>query len=65
MASVNGISVAIESAVHGALRDLAREVWRQHGIRINSVHFDWTAIKSVDRVDCLLDSVHADTVTYR
>ncbi len=63
MASAEGISVAVERAVHDGLRDFAERLWREHGIRIESAHFDWIDVSSAGQSDMMLMGVSAETTT--
>ena len=65
MASANNISVAVERAVHDSLADLARSIMLQHGIRIDSVRFDWIDIVEVspDPFQAVLRGVSVESKT--
>lgn len=41
MATTKDIKVSVEKAALDALRNLAQEVWTQHGICIKNVSFEW------------------------
>ena len=63
MAEARDISVAIESAVHDAIRVLAQNVYRQHGIRINSASIDWIDVSCAGKDEHLVGLISANTTT--
>ena len=61
MAKAEGISVAVEKAVHSALAELAQKVMNQHGIQINNVTFDWLDASDSGKIKSLVCGTNADT----
>lgn len=57
------IAVAVEKAVHDALRDLAQAVFNQHGICIKNVAFDWLDFSTYNTSKMIVSGVTAETVT--
>ena len=63
MVDARGITIAIESAVHNAIRELAQNVYRQHGIEINSASIDWIDVSCAGKNEHLVGSISATTTT--
>ena len=64
MATASDISVAVESAIHGVLTEVAKNVWKQHGIVIESVNFGWTEASSLgEKRLMILTSVNVESTT--
>lgn len=49
MASVE-ISVAVERAVHDALKAAAQRIFDEHGIRVDEVNLQWLNVSTSDRI---------------
>ena len=43
MASSDGLEVrvSVESAIHGGVRKMAEEIWKEYSVRIVDVRIDW------------------------
>lgn len=57
------ITVAVEKAVHNALRELAQTVWDKHGICVRSVRFSWVDVSSNEEQKMIVTEVEAETLT--
>lgn len=63
MASAEGITVALERAIHDALRESIQRIADQHGIRVTSLSAEWVDVSSVMDHKFLLTSLRAETVS--
>ena len=63
MASVGKISVAVESAIHAVLRDVAERIWEKHQIRLDSVDFEWLNATGYSGTDFHLTEIRAQTAS--
>ena len=60
----NKIAVAVEKAVHNAMREMAQAIWDQHGICVKSVRISWVDMSSIGKPrDLLVDEIEAETLT--
>ena len=62
MAEAN-ISVAVERAVHDALRDVAEAIWFQHGIILEGASFNWIDISTAGEKHVLFTDLAVNTRT--
>ena len=58
-------TVAVEKAVHNALRELAQVIFDQHGICLESVNFSWVDVSTTSEDRMLVGDVAASTLTKR
>ena len=63
MARADGISVAVERAIHDALRDLIQRIADQHGIRVTSLSAEWVDVCSTSEQKFLIQTLRAETVS--
>lgn len=56
-------NVAVEKFVHNALRDLAHQLWNDHGICVQHVQFSWREMSSMGKTDMAVTDVEAQTRT--
>lgn len=61
MADGTNISVSVERAVHDALCDLAKNIYEQHGIQVNSAFFEWVDVSTHEQRRALITSVTIDS----
>ena len=57
------VTVAVEKAVHNALRAMAQAIWDKHGICVRNVHFSWVDVSSAAEHKLLVTDVEAETLT--
>ena len=57
------ITVAVEKAVHDALRELAQAGWDKHGVCVQSVRFSWVDVSTTSGPKLLVTDVEAETLT--
>lgn len=60
MAEAN-IEVAVEAAVHEAVRSLAMNLLKQHGLRLESVEIEWQDVSSLDASDFIIRNTKITT----
>lgn len=56
-------TVAVEKAVHDVLGDLAKLIWGQHGICLQSVRFSWVDSSTNGESNMMLIDVETSTLT--
>ena len=62
----NQIAVAVEKAVHNAMREMAQAIWDKHGVCVKSVRISWVDMSSIGKPqELLVHEVEADTLTNR
>lgn len=59
------VEVNVEEALHRCLGEFADTVYKEHGIIVKSVYFDWADISGVGGNKSLLKSIHIETRTER
>lgn len=57
------ITVAVEKAVHDALRELAQAAWDKHGVCVQSVRFSWVDVSTPAEPRLIVTEVEAATLT--
>lgn len=57
------ITVAVEKAVHDALRELAQAAWDKHGVCVQSVLFSWVDVSTPAEPRLIVTEVEAATLT--
>ena len=57
------IMVAVEKAVHNALRELAQAIWDQHGVCVESAFFSWVDVSAPGEPRLIVTDVEAHTLT--
>ena len=57
------ITVAVEKAVHDALRELAQAAWYKHGVCVQSVRFSWVDVSTQAEPRLIVTDVEAATLT--
>ena len=57
------ITVAVEKAVHDALRELAQAAWDKHGVCVQSVRFSWFDVSTPAEPRLIVTEVEAETLT--
>jgi len=57
------ITVAVEKAVHDAMRDLAQATWDQHGACVRSIRLSWADVSGMGEPRLLVTDVEAETLT--
>lgn len=57
------ITVAVEKAVHDALRELAQAAWDKHGVCVQSVRFSWCDVSTPAEPRLIVTEVEAATLT--
>ena len=57
------ITVAVERAVHDALRKLAQAVWDKHGVFVHSVRFSWVDTSDPAEPKMIVKEVEVATLT--
>ena len=57
------ITVAVEKAVHDALRELAQAAWDKHGVCVKSVRFSWVDVSTPAKPSLIVTEVEAATLT--
>jgi len=40
------VTVAVEKAVHDAMREIAQTIWDKHGICLRNVNFSWVDVST-------------------
>lgn len=53
----NEITVNVEETVNNAMRDVAQTLYKQTGLRLRSVSFDWMSTPTVDAPGYFLTDV--------
>lgn len=57
MAEIPGIKAEVTDAIHAAFRDVAQNIFDQHGIIVKDVMIDWIDLSTVDRRACRVHKV--------
>ena len=57
------VVVAVEKAVHDALREVVQTIWNQHGICVQGANFSWVDVSTPGRPEMILTEVRLDTLT--
>lgn len=57
------IAVAVEKAVHAALRELAQSAWDKHGVCVQSVRFSWFDASTLAEPRLIVSEVEAEMST--
>jgi len=63
MAKGTDLNVAIEAAVHNAIRDMAKTVYDNHGLRLSDVEISWVDVSTVGKPAYLIGEVSARTIS--
>lgn len=63
MAAIGNITVAVERAMHDALRDLAQNLYDTHGVKLNSATISWNDISSIEGPRAIVDTIMANSET--
>ena len=63
MASAEGITFAVERAIHDALRESIQRIADQHGIRVTSLSAEWVDVCSTSEQKFLIQTLRAETVS--
>lgn len=63
MAKAEELTVAVEKAVHNALRETAQAIWDKHGICVRNANFSWTDASTVKGYRLVVTDVEVTTLT--
>jgi hypothetical protein len=63
MANAQGISVAVERAVHDGIAEALRIIEAEHGIVVNAIAAEWIDVSTMEQPRFMLQSLRIDSTT--